>query len=391
MFTFRPAKRVQTPLIVGMAGPTKAGKSLSALRLATGMAGGKTIAMLNTEGPRGHMYADRFHYITADLSAPFRPTRYTEAIEEMKKLDLGCVIIDSVSHCHDGPGGILEWHEEILDRLAGKDYAKRERSTFVAWVEPKAAENQFIYALQELACPVILCLRAKEKIKISKGKVEDLGWQPIVGERVAFETIFTLMLPPHSKGVPDLSISDMREPFDSMIEPGKQIDEPLGERLAAWARGDAQESPQASNGQPPVPQPKADPTRAPESQPWHPSREQLTRLHTIKAAHHVPDEILKRKLHEDYGLDTTKALSLEQYQSVCNWLASQQPSPAPGEDVPDGLVPGSDEAWAALEERSRAVGWTGLQWQGAREHLGYADVLAEIVALEPDPTQPELA
>ena len=51
-------------------------------------------------------------------------------------------------------------------------------------------------------------------------------------------------------------------------------------------------------------------------------------------------------------------------------------------DVPDGLVPGSDEAWAALEERSRALGWTGLQWHGAREYLGYAHVLAEIVALE---------
>lgn len=236
-FTFRPATRQHTPLIIGVAGPTKSGKSMSALRLATGLAGGKTIAMLNTEGPRGHMYADRFQYITADMSAPFRHTRYIDAIQEMKKLDLGCAIIDSVSHSHDGPGGFLEWHEEILDRVAGKDHAKRERATFVAWVEPKAAENQFIYAVQELLCPVILCMRAKEKIKISKGKVEELGWQPIVGERVAFETIFTLMLPPHSKGVPDLSISEMREPFDTMIPPGKQIDEALGQALAAWASG----------------------------------------------------------------------------------------------------------------------------------------------------------
>ena len=236
-FVFKPAVRTHIPLIVGISGPTKAGKSLSALRLATGLAGGKPIAMLNTEGPRGHQYCDRFQYIAADLSAPFRPIRYTEALQMLKTMEVGCVILDSVSHMHDGPGGILEWHEEILDRVAGTDYAKRERSTFVAWVEPKAAENQFIYALQELTCPVILCLRAKEKIKISKGKVEELGWQPIVGERIAFETMFTLMLPPHAKGVPDLSISDMREPFDAMIQPGRQLDEELGAHLAAWSKG----------------------------------------------------------------------------------------------------------------------------------------------------------
>ena len=168
-----------------------------------------------------------------------------------------------------------------------------------------------------------------------------------------------------------------------------------GRKEPATAMRHDQDPPQSAsprtNGAPVTQQARVDQKRAPESQPRHPSREQLTRLHTIKAVHHVPDEILKRKLHEDYGLDTTKALSLEQYQSVCNWLASQQPSPAPEEDVPDGLVPDSDAAWNALEERSKAIGWTGLQWSGAREHLGYADVLAEIVALEPDPTQPELA
>lgn len=85
------------------------------------------------------------------------------------------------------------------------------------------------------------------------------------------------------------------------------------------------------------------------------------------------------------------AEGLKRLQAKVNALQPPAPSPVAAEnDVPDGLVPGSEEAWAALEERSRAIGWTGLQWQGAREHLGYADVLAEIVALEPDPSQPEL-
>ncbi len=236
--TFRPAVRQDTPLIIGLAGPTKSGKTFSALRLATGLAAGKPIIMLNAEGARGHSYADKFTYLAHELTAPFRPMAYTEALKAAAEVNPGCVIIDSGSHMHDGPGGILEWHEEILDKIAGDDNGKRQRSTFTAWIQPKAAENEFIYQMLSMSCPIILCLRAKEKLKIVPGKQPiDLGWQPIVGERVAFETMFTLVFTPHSKGVPDLEISEMRDPFDRMVPDNRPIDEALGQRLAEWARG----------------------------------------------------------------------------------------------------------------------------------------------------------
>lgn len=237
-YQFRPAVRTNTPLIIGLAGPTKSGKTYSALRLAVGMANGGPIAMINAEGPRGHQYAERFAYSACELSAPYRPDNYTEALLAAQAIKPAVIIIDSVSHCHDGPGGILEWHEEILDDIAGNDHSKRQKSTFVAWVKPKASENRLIYTMLEMKCPVILCMRAKEKIKIVPGKPPiDLGWQPIVGERIAFETIFTLMLVPHSKGVPELELSDMREPFDTLVPKGKPIDEALGELLAEWSAG----------------------------------------------------------------------------------------------------------------------------------------------------------
>jgi hypothetical protein len=237
-YQFRPATRENTPLIIGIAGPTKSGKTYSALRLATGLAEGGLIAMINAEGPRGHQYAETFKYSACDLVAPFRPTNYTAALRDVAKLKPRVVIIDSVSHQHDGPGGVLEWHEEELDRLAGQDQHRRDKANFTAWVKPKAAINEFIYEMLGANCAIVLSLRAKEKIKILPGKPPvDLGWQPIVDERVAFETLFTLMLPPHSKGVPDLSISDMREPFDTMVPKGKPIDEELGKALAAWAKG----------------------------------------------------------------------------------------------------------------------------------------------------------
>lgn len=237
-YQLRPAVREKTPLIIGIAGPTKSGKTFSAHRLAAGLANGGLVAMINAEGARGHQYAKRFRYQAIELRPPFRPTEYTAALKACAAANPAVVIIDSASHMHDGPGGLLEWHEELVKKMSGGDDKKADRVTFAAWVDPKAAENEFIYTMLGLACPVILCFRAKEKIKIRKGSVEELGWQPIAGERVAFETIFTLMLPPHSRGVPDLEISELREPFDAMIPKGRQIDEDLGRELAKWAAGD---------------------------------------------------------------------------------------------------------------------------------------------------------
>jgi AAA domain len=248
-FSFRPAVREKTPLIIGIAGPTKSGKTYSAHRLAQGLANGGKVAMLNAEGARGHQYADKFSYLASDIEPPYSPKRYTEALLAAKELNPSVLIVDSASHMHDGPGGMLEFHDAELDRMAGDDYKKRDRMTWTAWIKPKADENQFIYTMLGLRCPVILCMRAKEKLKIISGQPPvDLGWQPITSDRVAFETIFTLVLPPHSKGVPDLSVSEMREPFDTMISKGKQLDEDTGKLLAQWAAGGApkQDNPPAS-------------------------------------------------------------------------------------------------------------------------------------------------
>ncbi len=251
-FVFRPATREDTPLIVGIAGPTKSGKTMSALRLAAGLTDDPTrIAMLNAEGKRGEQYAEWFEkkygkrYLNCNIERPYSPERYTEAFLAMKALKPTVAICDSASHMHDGPGGLLEYHDAEILRLAGDDVKKQERvSLGSAWIRPKAAENRFIYTMIEMDCPVILCFRAKEKMKIISGRPPvDLGWQPIAGERITFETIFTLMLPPFSKGVPDLSLSEMRDPFDKMVPAGKPIDEDLGKKLAEWARGESKKVP----------------------------------------------------------------------------------------------------------------------------------------------------
>lgn len=238
-FNIRPAVRENTPLIIGIAGPSKSGKTYSAHRVARGMAGTRgPVVMLNAEGARGHQYAERFQYLACDIEPPYSYARYDAALQEIAALKPGCVIVDSISHAHDGPGGMIEEHDAEVERRAGNDYKKAERVTWAAWIKPKQAEGKFIYRMLSMDCPIILCFRAKEKIKIVPGKDPvDLGYQPIASERIAFETIFSLMLPPRSNGVPDLNLSELREPFHDFIRAGEALDEDLGTRLAAWAAG----------------------------------------------------------------------------------------------------------------------------------------------------------
>lgn len=236
-FVFKPAKRENTPLIVGLAGPSKSGKTYSALRLAVGLKNGGQIFMINTEGKRGHQYADKFDYQAVDLNEPFAMTRYREAMVESKKQNPSVLIIDSVSHAHEGIGGMLDQHESELDRMSGGNYEKRMKMTYAAWIRPKKDESDMINFMLQMNCHIILCFRAKEKIKIIKGKEpEPLGWQPIGSDRIHFETAFTLILPPHSQGTPDMTAlgSEFREPYDKMVTT-TQIDEALGKRLAEWS------------------------------------------------------------------------------------------------------------------------------------------------------------
>ncbi|KAA5605457.1 AAA family ATPase [Roseospira marina] len=245
-FHFRPAVREQTPLLIGLAGPSGSGKTFSALRLAQGIAGEKPIMFLDTENGRGLHYADMFRYQYAQLEPPFTPARYIEGIKAAVEAGAGCVIIDSCSHLHEGVGGLLEMHEAALDRMAGQNYQKREACKFSAWIEPKKEQSRFVNNVLQVRAHVIFCFRAKEKMKMQKndrGKNEpvSIGWQPIAPTGFEYEMTTMLVLPPGARGVPHLGAEAEKMPdqLKRLIEPGVQIDEGLGQRLAGWANGGA--------------------------------------------------------------------------------------------------------------------------------------------------------
>ena len=133
-FVFRPAIREATPLLLGLTGPSGSGKTKSALRLATGIQsirGGK-IAALDTEANRMKHYADEHKFVHCSFGAPFGADRYAEALVAAAEESAGgIVIVDSMSHEHEGPGGFLEYHDEDEKRLMTDRKSTRLNSSHI--------------------------------------------------------------------------------------------------------------------------------------------------------------------------------------------------------------------------------------------------------------------
>ena len=242
-FNFRPALRENVPLLIGLAGGTGSGKTLSGMMLAKGMAGGKPFAVIDTEAGRAKHYADQFKFDHGDLKPPFRPKAYLEAIIAADKANYPVVMVDSTSHEWAGDGGILDWQEE---EFAAKNYAEAYRMS--SWIKPKMAHKEMVTNLLQVRAHVILCFRAEEKIDMVKdpqtGKFIIVpkatrtgldGWVPICEKTLPFELTASFLLTADAPGFPKpIKLEQQMRGFFPLDQP---ITSKAGEQLAAWALG----------------------------------------------------------------------------------------------------------------------------------------------------------
>lgn len=240
--TFRPAVRESVGLIIGLVGPSGGGKTFTALRLAKGISGDKSFAVIDTEAGRAKHYADQFHFDHADLKAPFRPDGYLEAIMAADAASYPVIVVDSFSHEHAGEGGLLDWHEEEYQRLGGRDQVK-----MTAWIKPKMAHRKMVQRLLQVRAHLILCFRAEEKIEMIKGKDGKMeirakttlagfsGWVPICEKNLPYELTASFMLMPDKPGYPQpIKLEAQHRPLFPLDQ---LITEESGRRLAEWAKG----------------------------------------------------------------------------------------------------------------------------------------------------------
>jgi hypothetical protein len=245
---FKKAIRENVPLLIGLSGGTGSGKTFSAMTLAAGLSGGKPFAVIDTESGRARHYADRFTFDHAELAAPFRPDAYVDAITAADKAGYPVVVVDSMSHVWAGDGGVLDWQEEELSRMAGDDYRRREGCKMAAWIKPKMSHKRMVSRLLQLRAHVILCFRAEEKIEMTKderGKTVITkketktgldGWVPICEKNLPYELTMSFLLTADAPGVP--RPIKLEEQHREYFPTGQPVGEAAGAKLAAWSRGD---------------------------------------------------------------------------------------------------------------------------------------------------------
>ena len=254
-FKIEKAVRIDVPLLIGLFGASKSGKTNSALRLAKGIQRivKGPIVFIDTESGRGLHYADDFDYEYIEFPAPFGSLDYLEILKYAASFNPAVTIVDSASHEHEGQGGLLDFQEQELTRLAGNDYNKRNSMKMLAWNKPKQARRTLINGLLQLKGNFIFCFRAKEGSRPVKGEngkmtVENFGFMPICGYEFAFEMTINMFLPPKSEGRPDWHsdhkgeklMMGLPEQFKYLFpKPDVQIDEDMGEKMAKWAKGDS--------------------------------------------------------------------------------------------------------------------------------------------------------
>jgi hypothetical protein len=230
---------------VGLVGASGSGKTYSALRLAKGF-GGKTF-VIDTEARRALWYADAFQFEHVDFRPPFGPLDYLAAIEHCVKGGAQNIIIDSMSHEHQGAGGVLEMHETEAQRLAAQWRTTLDKVKMSAWQLPKAQRTQLVQYMLQASVNFILCFRAKEKMDLRGDKPKVLGWMPVAGEEYVYEMTVNCLLYPNGGGVPQWHPDEMGEKaiiklpaqFRELFAGKGPLDEKIGKGLADWAVGGA--------------------------------------------------------------------------------------------------------------------------------------------------------
>lgn len=217
--SFVKSTRKHVKIKIAITGPSGAGKTFSALRLASGI--GNKIALIDTENGSASLYSEQFDFDVLELRPPFTPDKYIAAIKEAEKLKYDVLIIDSLSHEWEGEGGILQT-KESLDQKGG--------NSFTNWGRMTKPHNNFTSTYLQADINIIATMRSKQDYVIEqndKGKQipKKIGLKPIQREGTEYEftTIFDIDMAHEASVSKDRTGLFIDKSFKITEETGKEI------------------------------------------------------------------------------------------------------------------------------------------------------------------------
>lgn len=252
-FSFVDGERDEMRLLVGIQGPTGAGKTLSSLRIALGIQQYQAekhgeagpIVLIDTNNGQAKAYLpapgakasppNTFAVKYLDLPPPYAPPRYRDALEAAAILAPSVIIIDGASQEWTGKGGMQDAHEGQLKKYSG--------NSFAAWNGIKRLHNDMMGVLMTQQVPVIVTFRSKEKSGLEGSRVVDLGWRAIAETEFPYEMKFGFLVGREQPGHLsfDREYSDqlkMDINAEGVVQEGELATEEVGRRLMAWALGE---------------------------------------------------------------------------------------------------------------------------------------------------------
>lgn len=220
-------------------GPSGGGKSTSALRLATGMARGGLVCVIDTDNGRSRLNAREYDFQVCQLDPPHNGDRYIEAIDAALQLNPTVLVIDTVSEEHVA---MLAAYDEAVDALVKQFRSTPDKMSMGGWNVAKKPRKRLQAKLRSLPCHLILCMRAGEKMNVSTKRMElDIqGHQGFIEDSTA-----TFYLPPNSDGIPDpkptgaiSAVAKLPRDLREHVKPGVALCEAHGDAIRGVADGD---------------------------------------------------------------------------------------------------------------------------------------------------------
>ncbi|MFS0758147.1 ATP-binding protein [Noviherbaspirillum sp. 1P10PC] len=224
-FEIHRATKRRAKLRLGMSGPAGSGKTYSALLIAGGLGG--RIGMIDTEHGSGDLYADLLPegYDVLQLTPPYTPARYVEAIHALEDAGVQTIIVDSLTHAWTGEGGSLDRQGKIADKSG---------NSWQAWRQVTPEHNALVEALLQSKCHIIATMRAKTEYVQEKDErtgrqtVRKIGLAPIMRDGIEYEFTTFLELDLHHMA---FAGKDRTRLFDgSIFKPDMET----GRQLLSW-------------------------------------------------------------------------------------------------------------------------------------------------------------
>lgn len=233
IINIRKAERSGSKVVIGIAGQSGSGKTLTALYIARGMVDKPSeIGFLDTENRRGSLYSDELDgpFMIGDLYPPFSPQRYSQAIKEFQAAGVKVLVIDSVTHEWEGEGGCIDIAENTNGRIAN-------------WKLAKSENKKFMNTLLQADMDIIVCVRARETMDFRNPKEPvSLGVQPVCEKNFMFEMTASIMMFNEGKEQTHLKVpKDLKEVFGN----GKgYLGQEVGKGIKSWVNSGAKVDPE---------------------------------------------------------------------------------------------------------------------------------------------------